>query len=119
MFYLSFFCVLRGKLQLFLWNEVILKGHDFYNTYHTLSSRIEKWLKYGSDNSLNRIELFTLCDLIQTRIDYKYITYRRVRNKLEEDNSFSTKSLFYNENYYNTSMNLIAFVIEMIDIYIK
>lgn len=48
-FYLEFYGD-RSKRELFLGNEVILKGHDFYNTYHTLASRIEKWLKYGRRN---------------------------------------------------------------------
>lgn len=43
-FYLEFYGD-RTKEESDLDHEIILKGLDFYNTYHILASRLEKWKK--------------------------------------------------------------------------
>lgn len=121
-FYLEFYGD-RTKAELDLEHEIIMKGLDFYNTYHILASRLEKWKNTNSENNLSRLELFTLCDLIQTRIDYPKITFVRIRNELKPvDAKTEEASLFYNSNYNNerqhTAVKIIEFALEMIEFYL-
>lgn len=121
-FYLEFYGD-RTKAELDLEHEIILRGLDFYNTYHILASRLENWKNTNSESDLSRLELFTLCDLIQTRIDYTKITFVRIRNELKPVNETTAEdSLFYNP-YYNsdkqqTAFKIIEFALEMIDFYL-
>lgn len=121
-FYLEFYGD-RTKAELDLNQEIIMKGLDFYNTYHILASHLENWKNTDSESNLSRLELFTLCDLIQTRIDYPKITFVRIRNELKSvDTKTEEASLFYNANYNNanqqTSIKIIEFVLEMIEFYL-
>lgn len=121
-FYLEFYGD-RTKAELDLDHEIILKGLDFYNTYHILASRLENWKNTNSENNLSRLELFTLCDLIQTRIDYPKITFVRIRNELKPVNmKTEDASLFYNPNYNNdkqhTAVKIIEFTLAMIEFYL-
>lgn len=121
-FYLEFYGD-RTKAELDLDHEIIMKGLDFYNTYHILASRLEDWKNTNSENSLSRLELFTLCDLIQSRIDYPKITFVRIRNELKPVNAKTGEaSLFYNANYNNdkqhTAAKVIEFALEMIEFYL-
>lgn len=121
-FYLEFYGD-RTKAELDLNHEIILKGFDFYNTYHNLASRLENWKNTNSKDDLSRVELFTLCDLIQTRIDYPKITFIQIRNELKPVSTKTTEaSLFYNSNYNNdnqhTAVNIIEFALEMIEFYL-
>ncbi len=121
-FYLEFYGD-RTKSELNLQREVILKGLDFYNTYHILASRLENWKNTKAEDHLSRLELFTLCDLIQTRLDYPKITFVRIRNELKPVNTKTEEaSLFYNPNYNNdkqhTAVKIIEFALEMIEFYL-
>lgn len=121
-FYLEFYGD-RTKAEIDLEHEIIMKGLDFYNTYHILASRLENWKNINSENNLSRLELFTLCDLIQTRIDYPKITFVRIRNELKPVNTKTEEaSLFYNSNYNNdkqhTAVKVIEFALEMIEFYL-
>ncbi len=121
-FYLEFYGD-RTKAELDLNHEIIMKGLDFYNTYHILASHLENWKNTNSENNLSRLELFTLCDLIQTRIDYPKITFVRIRNELKSVSMKTEEaSLFYNANYNNekqhTAVKIIEFALEMIDFYL-
>lgn len=105
-FYLEFYGD-RSKTEHKLEEEVIFKGVDFYHTYHMLTRRLEKWQTEGVETELSRLELFTICDLIQVRLDNPTITYKRVRNSLQKVNSNekSNASLFYNPEYNNENKN--------------
>lgn len=121
-FYLEFYGD-RTKAELDLEHEIIMKGLDFYNTYHILASRLENWKNTNSRSDLSRLELFTLCDLVQTRIDYPKITFVRIRNELKPVNAKTEEaSLFYNSNYNNdkqhTAVKIIEFALEMIEFYL-
>lgn len=81
----------------------IYDGFDLYLTYQILSQRIQKWLdsfkSSGANTRLNTIadypllplDIFTLCDLIQLRID----TPTAIKAKTEK----VTDSFFYSQKY--------------------
>lgn len=112
-FYMEFYGD-RTKSDLELQEEVILKGLDFYHTYHMLAQRLAKWENGGLENELSRLELFTLCDLIQVRLDNPKITHKRVRHSLHKVNlnDSGNESLFYNAEYNNSNKKIGENVLE-------
>ena len=119
-FYMEFYGD-RTKAELTLQEEVILKGVDFYHTYHMLALRLKKWRERRTESSLSRLELFTLCDLIQIRLDTPKVTHKRIRNQLIVDKS--TPSLFYNPDYNNRNKRngekILVEVLKNIDFYLE
>ena len=49
--------------------DIICEGFDIYYTYNILFNRLSKWKDSNEKYPLLELELFTLCDLIQIRID--------------------------------------------------
>ena len=96
-------------------NEV-KEGFDFYNVYHVLASRLNEWDGLNETKRLVEIELFTLCDLIQQRIDSP-IAY-----SWSEENEM-VKSIFYDEKHNkpktNRAFNILTFMTEMIKKYLE
>lgn len=95
-------------------DDVLYDGFDMYCTYHTLGRRIKKWKDGLSDatkqveNPLLELQLFTLCDLIQVRLDCPDAV-----SKKEPIPSF-----FYNEKFKDgMSQGIIQFMREMVQAY--
>lgn len=94
--------------------DIICEGFDIYYTYNILFNRLSKWKDNNKKYPLLELELFTLCDLIQIRID--------------DPNAFTkTKecvdSFFYNSKFNNPqdemAINVINFMIEVTSKYIE
>ena len=86
--------------------DEINEGFDFFNTFHYLASRINNYVKNKVSYPLLELELFTLCNLIQVRIQKMYV------------NNGSTLSFFFNSKY-PSSVNVITKTIEFLDVFIK
>lgn len=80
-------------------NDRIRDGFDLYCTYHILCQRFKRQIENQEQRRLLSLELFTLCDLIQIRID------NPVAFTSDEE---ETASFFYNAKYNmpNDSMAL-------------
>lgn len=119
-FYLRFYGDRSGS-DFWKNDEVIELGLDFYNTYHMIANRLNRWIKSPTTRNeypLLEIELFTLCDLIQVRIDYKFITAQRDGKRLiNVSNRHEVPSLFYNEKYDKLSCKILEFMISVIDVF--
>lgn len=96
-------------------NNEILEGFDFYNVYHTLSTRLNEWFEKGTKNKILDIELFTLCDLIQQRID-ESIAYSK------SDDVKIVKSFFYDEKHNrptsDRAFDILTFMTKIINKYL-
>lgn len=94
--------------------EEIIEGFDIYYTYNLLASRLNKWRKDGDRYILLELELFTLCDLIQMRID---TPRARSSNKSDMVPSFfySTK---YNQPKDDMAVNVISFMMDTVENYL-
>lgn len=75
-------------------SDFIGKGFDFYNTYHHLMAHIEMYVVDNKKYPLLEIELFTLCSLVQKRLQVKYV-----------DNS-SIDNYFYSRKYPGSAKEL-------------
>ena len=105
--------------------DTILKGLDFFKTYQILAANINQYQETEEEYPLFRLELFTLCDLIQTRLDHPYITHKRNLGDLEQVNAKKPEfaSFFYNAAY-NSEFNdsalvVISFITGVLEKYVK
>lgn len=81
------------------------KRLDFYYTYHTLVNRINSMFKSKTDRNLLEVNIFTLCDLINTRLRF---------NSYDESNP----TFFYSINRIKTIKYLLNGVITIIEEYL-
>ena len=115
----------RFKDELRLEEEIFLTGVDFYHTYNMLKLRLKMWTDDSKETELSRLELFTLCDLIQVRLDTPKITHKRVRNSLKKVNANEdgNESLFYNAEYNNENKkhgeSILDTALNAIEFYLK
>ena len=79
---------------------------DFYYTYHTLLNRIKNALNSSKERKLLELNIFTLCDLINTRLQHNV-----------NDNSSTT--FFYSINRIKTVEYILNGVIDIIDKYLN
>lgn len=105
MFYLQFYGDRMDSNGEGIDYEPLKNGFDFFNTYHILASRLlklsvpENW--NGIHKDMHRLELFTLCDMVQMRID--------IPDGLAKDrdgNHYQTPSFFYDVKYNNPRNDL-------------
>ena len=112
-FYLQFYGD-RSREDIQMQADTIFNGFDMYCTFHILANRLKKWKEQGKDYPLLSLELFTLCDLLQVRLDTPIATLN--------DRSEQVPSFFYNATYNkpqdNMAYNIIQFAIEMCKAYI-
>lgn len=112
-FYLQFYGD-RSREDIQMQTDTIFNGFDMYCTFHILANRLKKWREHGKDYPLLSLELFTLCDLLQVRLDTPIATVN--------DRSKQVPSFFYNATYNkpqdNMAYNIIQFAIEMCRAYI-
>lgn len=94
--------------------DIIKEGFDIYNTYNILASRLNKWKNTNVRYTLLELELFTLCDLLQLRIDTPYA----ITNSGGEVASFFYHPKF-NQPKDDMAMNILSFMIEVIEKYIE
>ncbi|MGI6653986.1 MAG: HD domain-containing protein [Christensenellales bacterium] len=59
----------RSNEETSLNSDKIYDGFDLYCTYHILCQRVQAQVAHPEEQRLLSLELFTLCDLIQMRID--------------------------------------------------
>lgn len=95
-------------------NDLIFEGFDIYNTYHILASRLEAWKSQGKRYTLLDLELFTLCDLLQIRLD---IPYAKSSNGQDKIGSFFYHSKFSQPND-NMAINVLGFITDIISRYL-
>ena len=110
-FYLQFYGD-RTEAEIISDKDTIYEGFDIYNTYHLLASRMRDCLTTKKDRILLPLELFTICDLLQIRID-NCKAHRRTSSELVD-------SFFYNSRYCgpdSTANNVLLSVLEIIRMY--
>lgn len=97
-------------------NHEIKEGFDFYNVYHILSSRLDAFNSGDHRKKLIEIELFTLCDLVQQRIDNPNAC--AWNNQTE-----GIPSIFYDEKHNKPknkrSFNILTFMTKTIRNYLE
>ena len=84
--------------------EFLLRGFDFFKTYHILASRLlslDKEEKWNDHRDMHRLELFTLCDIIQIRIDIPNCVHKE-----DVGTPKTVATFFYDENYNVPKSNL-------------
>lgn len=113
-FYLQFY----GDRDINNHQDVVYPGQDFFNTYHLLANRLKKYTTDKKAYPLLPLELFTLCDLLQVRID----SPNAVSRKPQQSNRIPM-SLFYEEEYNkprnDSTYNSLVFVNSIIEKYIS
>lgn len=82
------------------------KRLDFYYTYHTLVNRIKSTFESNKDRKLLEVNIFTLCDLINTRLRF---------NSYDESNP----TFFYSISRIKTIKYLLNGVINIIEKYLN
>ena len=85
--------------------EFLLRGFDFFKTYHILASRLlslDKKESWNDHRDMHRLELFTLCDIIQIRIDIPNCEHK------EEDGTRRLVATFFYDEYYNVPKSNLA-----------
>ncbi len=108
-FYLQFYGD-RKKEELNVRQDIIYEGIDIYNTYQFLATRLKDWCKTRRNYPLLCLELFTLCDLVQVRIDTP-TAVRRISLEI-------CQSCFYNEKYLKDTTKILDTLLEIISTYI-
>ena len=101
-------------------DDSIFEGFDFYNTYNTLARRLKKWHDKDEPYTLLELELFTLCDLLQIRLDNPQAISRR-KNSTVPSFFYSTKYTEKTKNKAATSQTIavLSFMLEIIDAYLE
>lgn len=96
-------------------NNEIKEGLDFYNVFYILSTRIRGG-KETNNSKLIEIELFTLCDLMQQRIDNPKACAWKSNDKI-------VRSIFYDEKHNKPNSNRAFYILnlmnQMISDYLK
>ena len=112
-FYLQFYGD-RERKDIQLQADTIFNGFDMYCTFHILANRLRKWMEHQEDYPLLVLELFTLCDLLQVRLD----TPIAIVNSSGEQ----VPSFFYNPKYNKPqdgmALNIIHFAVSVCRTYI-
>lgn len=124
-FYLQFYGD-RKATHILPNHDVILNGLDFYNTYQIIGNRLSRWKEEGARSELLELELFTLCDLVQIRLDHPCVTHRIENNtikKYEIKSKDIPDSFFFNKDYLeppkDKALFVLDFMISHIDYYQK
>ncbi len=95
--------------------DTLYEGFDFYNVFHVIATKLRIWKENSTPYNLLKLEIFTLCDLLQQRLDNINACSRNNRS-----NQFEyVKSFFYNEKYAIQSANALKFAISIIEKYLK
>lgn len=109
MFYLQFY----GDRKIDDVTE-IKEGFDIYCTYNLLATRLKKWKEQENSYMLMELELFTLCDLLQERLDKSEAISSNEKDKV--------LSFFYNPKYNkpndDMALYVLTFMISVISQYI-
>lgn len=109
-FYLHFYGDRENEFD-----DCIYEGFDIYYTYNILACRLENWKNGGKRYTLLDLELFTLCDLLQIRLD---IPFAKSSNGKDDVNSFFYNNKF-NQPNDNMAVNILGFLIEIINCYLE
>lgn len=96
-------------------DDYISEGFDIYYTYNILASRLEDWKNGGKRYTLLDLELFTLCDLLQIRLDVPFATSSNGKDDIS--------SFFYNKKFNqpndDMAINVLGFIIDIIGCYLE
>lgn len=87
-------------------DEGLSTSWDFYYTYHTLYNRIKESFDRGTKRRLIEIELFTICDLISTRLKH-------------DKNMNNCNTYFYTVSKLDTIKYILEGAVELIEIYLE
>lgn len=94
--------------------DKIFNGFDMYCTFHILANRLKKWKIRQEDYPLLDLELFTLCDLLQVRLDTPVATVNSGGGQVP--------SFFYNAKYNKSqdgmALNIINFMVGICKTYL-
>lgn len=96
----------------FDYENYIYKGFDFSHTFYAISSKLEFNFNLNERYPLMELDLFTLCDLIYSRLQQVYIN--------DTDNKYS---LFYYSKYNcdqsNLAIDILVTVIKYLEKFLK
>ena len=96
-------------------DDYIYEGFDIYYTYNILASRLEDWKNNGKRYTLLDLELFTLCDLLQIRLD---VPFAKSSNGKDDISSFFYNNKF-NQPNDDMAINVLGFIINIISCYLE
>lgn len=98
------------------------KGFDIFNTYQVLASRLLKLKKVQDWTDLHELELFTLCDMVLTRID-NFNDSIQFSDDLIQAPVTCVESFFYKKEYNMPKDDLakkaLRYVLKIIDVYLS
>lgn len=114
-FYLLYYGDRKSSELLYNYTDTLYEGFDFYNVYHVLATKLEGWRTKKTESKLLRLEIFTLCDLIQQRIDNKIAISRN--NRTSETKYLS--SFFYDCRFTDKAKKVLEYAISIIKFYLS
>lgn len=93
--------------------EIVYEGFDIYNTYNALVRK----LSANHETALYRIELFTLCDLLQQRLDKTKAVPRTATGKDPVPSFFYSDKFTQGKN--NKATRVLTIAIQLIERYLE
>lgn len=114
-FYLLYYGDRKSNELTFNYKDILYEGFDFYNVFHVLVAKLGKWKENPNKSKLLRLEIFTLCDLIQQRIDNDIATTRNNRSRTKD----SVYSFFYDCRLMDKAKNVLEIVMSIISAYLS
>lgn len=107
----------ENKEKLVKYKEVIYESFDIHNVFHVIVSHLKNWMESDTNTAypLLSVELFTLCDLIQQRIDNpKSISRTKCVEQIID-------SFFYNDKFNkprsNMAYEVLNHVVEILEFF--
>ena len=91
-------------------NDEVHEGFDFYETWNHLCSHLEKYKDSSERYALLEVELFTLCNLVQSRL---------MQPKVKTRAGIITGSYFHDESRYPRALEKIKMLAGYIDFYLQ
>lgn len=114
-FYLLYYGDRKSNELTFNYIDTLYEGFDFYNVFHILVTKLEEWKENPTKSKLLRLEIFTLCDLIQQRIDNNIAISRNNRAATKD----FVDSFFYDCRLLDKAKNVLEVVISIINAYLS
>lgn len=113
-FYLLYYGDRKRNELTYNYIDTLYEGFDFYNVFHVLVTKLEEWKNEPTSKKLLRLEIFTLCDLTQQRIDNNKAVSRNSREGAKD----AVCSFFYDCRLLDKAKNVLESVLSIIDAYL-
>jgi 5'-deoxynucleotidase YfbR-like HD superfamily hydrolase/predicted MPP superfamily phosphohydrolase len=91
--------------------DKIREGLDFYKTFHRLAIHLQESKNNQKDYTLALLELFSLCNIVQVRIQHKKTDIKNSRDDI-------VPSIFYNDRYKKNICETLNKLMKFIDYYV-